>query len=168
MGYISLIPIKKIIKHPSINRIKAVPKSGWIATRINIINVIINGIIDLETCKCPLKSKLWKYFARYNTRKIFANSEIWRLIKPSLSHLLAPIPVNPKKRVKRSPITMRIKKTSHKLKIILGLSINIKKNNGINTKNLINWFLAHGSKDPDAAENKLISPIQKMIIINRK
>ena len=63
---------------------------------------------------------------------------------------------------------MSIKKTSDKLKIIFGLIINIKKNKGINTKNLINWFLAHGSKDPDAAENKLISPIQKRIIIKRK
>jgi len=63
---------------------------------------------------------------------------------------------------------MRIRKTSEKLKIVLGLVINIKKNKGRNSKNLINWFLAHGSKDPDAAENKLISPIQKMIIINRK
>ena len=57
---------------------------------------------------------------------------------------------------------------SLKSNIILGLIIAIKKRAGKKIKNLINWRLAQGSNDPLAAENKLTSPIQKIMGISKK
>ena len=58
IGYINLIPIKNIIELPNTKIIKAVPKSGCIATSANINKEIIIGVIDLEISKWPLKSRL--------------------------------------------------------------------------------------------------------------
>ena len=58
-------------------------------------------------------------------------------MKPNLNHLLAPIPVYPKKRVKINPITIKNKNNSEKLNIALGLIIIMMRNIGINTTNRI-------------------------------
>ena len=86
------------------------------------------------------------------TRAIFVNSDTCKLKPAILIHLVAPIPVYPKNNVVIKPIKTKIKKISAILKINFGSNMITKKNKGRKNKNLINWFDAHGSREPPAAE----------------
>ena len=72
------------------------------------------------------------------TKAILANSDTCKLKPPTLIHLLAPIPVQPKKRVINKPNMIAISINSVILKINFGWSNKIKNTKGKNITNLFN------------------------------